>query len=95
MLVKKSAALACEGGHANVLRTLIDRGVDVNHLVYKDRSPLLLACERGDLCIARMLVELPCTDVNLAHGATGKTPLIAAAELVSPFFTNPPRAMQR
>ena len=55
---------ACEEGHLEIVRLLVERGASINQKDENDRaSPCYFACENGHLEIIRMLVELG-ADIN-------------------------------
>lgn len=49
--------LACENGHLDVVRQLVDFGADVNLASYDDLTPLCAACMNGHAAIARFLIS--------------------------------------
>ena len=49
--------MACENGHLDVVRQLVDFGADVNHASYDDLTPLCAACMKGHASIARFLIS--------------------------------------
>ncbi|GET86680.1 hypothetical protein, conserved [Leishmania tarentolae] len=72
---------ACERGHVEMVRLLVQKGVDVNHYNYYHWTALLEAIECGGddrehVDIVRILIEKG-VDVNQVDGA-GKTPLYLA-----------------
>ncbi|CAC9460746.1 conserved hypothetical protein [Leishmania infantum JPCM5] len=72
---------ACERGHVEMVRLLLQKGVDVNHYNYYHWTGLLEAIELGGddrehVDIVRLLIENG-ADVNKVDGA-GKTPLYLA-----------------
>ena len=49
--------VACENGHLEVVRKLVDFGADVNHASYDDLTPLCAACMNGHTNIAKFLIS--------------------------------------
>lgn len=49
--------MACENGHLDVVRQLIDFGANVNHASYDDLTPLCTACMKGHPTIVRFLIS--------------------------------------
>lgn len=49
--------VACENGHLDVVRQLVDFGADVNHASYDDLTPLCAACMKGHASVARFLIS--------------------------------------
>lgn len=77
--------LACERGHANIVRFLAYNGVDINKKGSRDGGSLGLACdnwcgkEDKVLDMVESLVENG-ADVNMKTGWRGRTPLYIACE---------------
>ncbi len=69
---------AALGGHADVVRLLLDRGLGVNEVVRADgMTPIAYAAVRGHLSVMRVLLEHH-ADVNVADSG-GNSPLLHAA----------------
>jgi len=69
---------AALGGHAGVVRLLIERGLDVNEAARADgMTPIAYAAVRGHLSVMRVLLEHH-ADVNLVDSG-GNSPLLHAA----------------
>ena len=58
-----SLTLACEMGHVNVTRLLIEKGADVKAKTYSGNTPITLARREGHVYVAKLLVEKG-ADVN-------------------------------
>jgi ankyrin repeat protein len=72
-----SVHAASEGGQIDVVRSLLDQGLDVDE---RDRSrwtPLAVASRNGQLQVAKLLIERS-ADVN-SRGTNGWTPLLLAS----------------
>ncbi|XP_068741133.1 leucine-rich repeat serine/threonine-protein kinase 1-like isoform X3 [Montipora capricornis] len=50
-------SVACENGHLEVVRKLVDFGADVNHASYDYLTPLCAACMNGHTSIAKFLIS--------------------------------------
>ena len=71
---------ACLYGHLEVVRFLVENGVNVNAVTATDgTTPLMMACERGHLEIVRLLVERG-ANVNAATSNDGGTALMMASQ---------------
>jgi len=64
---------ACEKGHLEVVRLLMDRGADLEKADNTGCTPLLIACGRGHLEVARLLLDRG-ADTEKAD-SNGETPL--------------------
>jgi len=69
--------VACSNGHVEVVKFLLDRGIDINKPVGKG-SPLWIACNSGQTEVARELLARG-ANVNYASTESGFTPLMLAA----------------
>ena len=70
--------IACEKGHVDAARVLLDDGADVNH-AYKDgATPLYVACQNGHVAVATLLLDKGAA-VDRAR-EDGWTPLYTACE---------------
>jgi uncharacterized protein len=54
---------ACQGGHPQVIRQLIDAGADIESQGEYQQTPLFYAALRGDLYCVKLLIEAG-ADVN-------------------------------
>eukprot|EP00833_Pecoramyces_ruminatium_P013063 jgi/Orpsp1_1/1187095/evm.model.d7180000055344.1 len=70
--------IACEKGYQDIVRILIENGVDVNKENNNEDTPLIIACEHGNQDIVRILIDNK-ADVN-KENKNGDTPLIIACE---------------
>ena len=70
--------IAVERGHHEIVGTLLEASADPN-CRHDDRTPLLVAAQRGLQRIAEQLLQSSRTDVD-ARGPIGETALILAAE---------------
>ena len=67
---------ACENGHVDVARLLLDNGAEVNRAKKDGATPLYIACEKGHVDAARLLLDKG-ADMNRAK-ENGVTPLFIA-----------------
>ena len=81
---RSALALACEGGHLNIVRYLLARrarlNVDVNGIDNRGHSPLChtALAERGDSKIVQLLLDSGASIEGTAH-LYGRTPLMLAS----------------
>jgi len=68
-------AIACENGHSDIARLLIDKGADVNFVPLNGFSALRMAIIVRDVEISQLLIDNG-ADVNAAWTNGGLTPLI-------------------
>ena len=78
--------LACEKGHAAVVRLLVEKGADVDKARNDGRTPFYMACQEGHLDVVQLLLEKG-ADMDKAKDS-GATPLYIAryqghAEIIS------------
>ena len=59
--------LAVEGGHADVVNCLLERGSNVNEPSFDGTTPLHIACECGHLTIVSCCILLLSIDVSALH----------------------------
>lgn len=72
--------LAVEGGHANIVKILLDKGADVSIVTDDERFTALHFCAKsGNAAIAKMLVSAGANLVAVSS-TTGSTPLHIASE---------------
>jgi hypothetical protein len=77
--------LACRKGHANIVKTLVERcGLDLNTLVSNNgTSPLMYACEYGHLNVVKYILEKynlgKWLNVNYVRPSDGMTALMLAS----------------
>ena len=48
---------ACQEGHLDVVKELIERGADTEAKINSGRTPLYLACEGGHLDVVKELIK--------------------------------------
>ncbi len=73
--------LAARQGNLETVKTLLDRGADVNQVSEGSKtSPLLIATMNGRFDLAKYLLDRG-ADPNLASEPSGATPLYAAINL--------------
>lgn len=48
---------ACSGGHADIVRILIDEGADISAIGEHGKTPLFYAALSGDYISAQLLIE--------------------------------------
>ena len=68
--------IACENGHAETARVLVDNEFAVDQATEKGETPLYMTCRNGHVDVAELLLESG-ADINIADGE-GRTPLFAA-----------------
>ena len=68
--------VACEGGHVDVMRLLIDHGAHVRQLRNDGATPLFAACYWGHFDAAKLLIDED-ADVGQAD-IDGESPLLVA-----------------
>ena len=71
--------IACEYGHLELVRLLVEKGAYVNRPRNDDASPLSIACEYGHLEIVRLLADRSGPYMNRQRN-NGATPLSIACE---------------
>ena len=49
--------IACEKGHVDAARLLLDKGAEVNRATEDGRTPLLVACLQGHVDAVRLLLD--------------------------------------
>lgn len=49
--------VACQNGHGNIVKILLENGADINLCKTNGESPLLIACLKGHVEIAQRLLE--------------------------------------
>ena len=71
--------MACQNGHVDVARMLIEKDADVGQADKNDgATPLFMACQTGHVDVARLLIEKD-ADVGQAKN-DGATPLFMACQ---------------
>ena len=75
-LAELSLHFACESGHVDAVRLLLDKGANVNRANQNGATPLYIACWFGHVDVARLLLERD-AEVDRARG-DGTTPLYIA-----------------
>ena len=71
--------MACEHGHIDVVKLLIEAGADINQARTDNGAPpLFMTCQKGHIDTARLLIEAG-ADINQATTDDACTPLIIAA----------------
>mgnify|MGYP001380343762 CR=1 FL=1 len=68
--------IACENGHADAARLLLDQGVDINRADKYGATPLLAACSKGHVDAVRLLLDEGAEVDRSTEG--GQTPLFIA-----------------
>ena len=66
--------IACQNGHVDVARLLLDKGADVNRANKNGWTPLSIACSKGHVDAVRLLLDKKGAEVDRA-GEDDKTPL--------------------
>ena len=68
--------IACENGHADAARLLLNQGVDINRADKYGATPLLAACSKGHVDAVRLLLDEGAEVDRSTEG--GQTPLFIA-----------------
>ena len=68
--------IACENGHVDAARLLLDKGVDINRADKYGATPLLAACSKGHVDAVRLLLDEGAEVDRSTEG--GQTPLFIA-----------------
>jgi ankyrin repeat protein len=68
--------VACEKGHLEVVKFLLEEGAGVNNADYKGRTPLHLACSSGSASVVEVLLQ---KESEVKKDGTRNTPLHLAA----------------
>ena len=68
---------ACQSGHRDIVKLLLDHGADANLASSTGNTPLMVACTHGHTDIVRMLLKAGAKIED--HNENGHTPLMEAA----------------
>ncbi len=71
-LEKANFLKAAERGNTDIVRYLLDAGVEVNAVDYAGKTALILASDRGHIDTVRFLIEAG-ADININHSGTALT----------------------
>ncbi|RYP77860.1 hypothetical protein DL771_000957 [Monosporascus sp. 5C6A] len=71
---------ASENGHTEMVKLLLDNGIDVAAANNGKRIPLIAAADKGHADVVRLLLATSGTDVNVKDSESGRTPLSWAVE---------------
>ncbi|KAI5811833.1 ankyrin repeat-containing domain protein [Pyronema omphalodes] len=71
---------ACRAGNAEIVRILLERGVDVNLPDGKNGTPLSWACHHGHDSVVELLLQASRIEINSKH-EFGRTALLTASEM--------------
>lgn len=72
--VLKAFSIAAEKSDIEIIQMFINKRVELNSLIHKDKSPLMLALDRSPE-IFSLLLDHPFTKINLKHKTNSKTVL--------------------
>jgi len=81
--IERMLEVAVETGNLGAARTAIAQGASVNHRDWTGATPLHTAAWRGDLAMARLLIDAG-AHINVLNDRSGETPLHSAARGAEP-----------